>query len=116
MKKYIKLMTLIFYILIDTTHSFKLNNTFNHGNQVEALCKVQIESSRYYLASGGNDGSIKIWDLENSRLIFTFNQFNGSHSRAVSSFLSLGNGLLASGSDDGAIKLWDLKNGIVKNT
>ncbi len=57
------------------------------------------------MASGSSDCSIKIWDLTQGSLKFTFDKTNGGHYNWISSLAYLGNGLLASGSDDSSIKV-----------
>ena len=52
------------------------------------------------LASGGFDGTIKIWNLNDQSLKYQFSSSNGGHSNKVSKLVYLGNNLLASGSDD----------------
>ena len=59
------------------------------------------------LASGSNDNSIKIWNLNSGECIKTLN----GHTSVVRSLQLLANNRLASGSDDKSIKIWNLDSG-----
>ena len=61
--------------------------------------------------SGGDDGTLKLWDLATGLKIRTFE----GHSGKVTSVAISPNGKTAlSGSDDGTLKLWDLATGLKK--
>ncbi|KAI9298092.1 WD40 repeat-like protein [Neoconidiobolus thromboides FSU 785] len=88
-----------------------------------------------YALSGSNDGTIKQWDLENGKLISTFdctwqmnlNSINQKQNKIISVLESKGNNYnilnsivgtikfysraLASGTNDGIIRMWDLRTG-----
>ena len=88
---------LLLLSLIEFAYLFKLNNTFDHGFQVNKMTRVFLNSpsqSVNYLASGAKDGSIKIWNLKSLTLKYTFNSTNGGHS--INSVIKLSNGNLAS--------------------
>ena len=55
------------------------------------------------LLSGLEDGSVILWDVENSRILAT----RRTHKQLVSCVRASRNGLLASGSDDGTVQLWN---------
>jgi small GTP-binding protein len=60
------------------------------------------------LASGSDDNTIKIWDVNNGKLIRSLE----GHSSSVNSVAFSPDGkTLASGSDDNTIKIWDVNNG-----
>lgn len=62
-----------------------------------------------FLASGDNKKTIKLWDVETSQEIKSFNK----HSDHVMSIAFSADGkLLASGSKDKTVKLWDVKQGV----
>jgi WD40 repeat protein len=63
------------------------------------------------LASGSEDGTVKLWDVKSGVLKQTL-QVQGS----VWSVAFDSGGQLASGSDDGTVKLWDAKSGVLKQT
>ena len=83
-----------------------------HSSRVSAL--TSLENS--YLASGSDDRTVKIWDITNGKLKFSFDQSNGGHTDFVRSLASLENGYLASGSRDETVKIWDVTNGKLKFT
>src|SRR5437868_2793397 len=56
------------------------------------------------LASGSNDNSIKVWDVQNQTCIATL----PGHTGTVNSLVVLPSGMLASGSLDNSIKVWDV--------
>ncbi len=63
------------------------------------------------LASGSDDKTIKLWDLNTGMLYHTFSLSNSGHNGVVHVLTSLGNGsLLASGSFDKTVKVWDLES------
>lgn len=59
------------------------------------------------LASGSNDQTIKIWNLETERYIKTLR----GHKSAVFCLQVTNNGILVSGSQDQTIKCWEVKTG-----
>ncbi|MDD5395477.1 MAG: hypothetical protein PHE17_20830, partial [Thiothrix sp.] len=63
------------------------------------------------LASGSDDGTVKLWDVKSGELKQTLQ----AQSRVWSVAFD-GGGQLASGSDDGTVKLWDVKSGELKQT
>ncbi len=65
-----------------------------------------------------SDKTIKIWDVANAKLKFTFDWSNGGHTTdtEVLSLTSLKSVYLASGSLDKTVKIWDISNGKFKNT
>ena len=78
--KIVKCLLISLFYLIEYSYSFKLNYTFNQGSEVSALSLIKVfssGSSKNYLASGGLDSSIKIWDLENRKLKFTLKNLKG---------------------------------------
>ena len=71
-----------------------------HENAVQALA---TEPSGHWLASGGADRTVKLWDLESNELKRTYR----NHSDFISALAITNDGsTLAAASLDGAIKLW----------
>ena len=69
------------------------------------------------MASGASDNTIKIWDVENKKLLVTFDstKYQG-HTQPVNALAALNNGLLASGSEDKTIKFWNITSGsLIRN-
>lgn len=66
---------------------------------------ISLNTDGTRLVSGNGDGTVNVWNLENSRLIQTFQGHTGSVlSVAFCPFAPL----VASGSSDNTIKIWDL--------
>ena len=83
----------------------------DHNGPVKTL----VSLNENLLASGSEDKSIKIWNLNRAeKLRFSFNSTNG-HRKPVDFLVTLGEtqGLLASGSkSETFIKIWDYNAGI----
>ena len=87
---------LISLCLVQFVFGFKLNNTFSHPNGVYKVIGLNSNLPNVdYSASSGTDGSIKIWDVANEMLKFTFDRSNGGHTGKIESLASLKNGFLA---------------------
>lgn len=65
------------------------------------------------LASGSDDRSVRVWDLQTGSSVRTL---KGHQERVVSVHWNRETGQLLSGSWDGTIRLWDLKTGRTKRT
>ncbi|MBP7283008.1 MAG: hypothetical protein KBA66_15600 [Leptospiraceae bacterium] len=68
---------------------------------------VSFSPDGKYLASGSDDNTIKIWDLENAK---EMKSLTGHSSYVTSVSFSPDGKYLASGSYDKTIKIWDLEN------
>jgi WD40 repeat protein len=76
---------------------------------VQALCAVRV-SGREYVASGGEDGVIRVWDPATHRL---FGAVTG-HDGWVQSLCTVwveGREHFASGGEDGVVRVWDPATG-----
>jgi WD40 repeat protein/tRNA A-37 threonylcarbamoyl transferase component Bud32 len=72
-----------------------------------SVYSVAFSPDGHTLASGSNDNTIKLWDVQNQRQIATLTgYFNSVYSVAFSP----DGRTLASGSADGTIKLWDVQS------
>ncbi len=81
-----------------------------HESAVQALA---TDASGRWLASGGADKSVKLWNLERGESRRTFR----NHSDFVSALaFAPEGGTLAAGSLDGSIKLWSVSSGRVQRT
>ncbi|MCV6637653.1 hypothetical protein, partial [Candidatus Albibeggiatoa sp. nov. NOAA] len=77
---------------------------YGHSSSVTSLMWIEEQN---LLASGSNDQTIRLWDVETQKLS---GQPLEGHSSSVSSLIWIkGKDLLASGSDDGTICLWDVE-------
>ncbi|AKE64099.1 tolB protein precursor, periplasmic protein [Microcystis aeruginosa NIES-2549] len=86
-------------------HSFLDKTLTGHSNWV--LSVVYSPDSRY-LASGGSDNTIKIWEVATGKQLRTLT----GHSRGVESVVYSPDGrYLASGSADKTIKIWEVATG-----
>ena len=65
------------------------------------------------IASGGSDGTIKLWDTQSRRLIHVF-EGHALRIRAIAA--SADDRIIASASDDGVIRLWETHTGMLKRT
>ena len=73
--------------------------------RVNAVCAVTVDG-RALLASGGADGTVRLWDPHTGEQLTVLE----GHQNAVSAVCAVtvdGRELLASGSDDGTVRLWD---------
>ena len=92
------------------TNGSAMNNpelVFNsvHSMSIEAIA---YSPDGAYLASGSNDNTIKIWEVETGRLLRTLT----GHTDKVCSVAFAPNGkYLASGSNDETIKIWEVTTG-----
>jgi len=101
------------------TSTGKLRRSITNPNRFEALGSIPhqaidrinaiaLDPSGTVVASGGNDGTIRLWDIASGRELRALN----GHSSGVKSLAFHPDGrLLASGAEDATIKLWDPRSG-----
>ncbi|MGJ3252693.1 MAG: protein kinase domain-containing protein [Elainellaceae cyanobacterium] len=87
-----------------------IHTLLGHSGAVSAIA---ISPNGQWLASGGADRSIKLWDLQSGMLVHTFAGrslwFGDGHRDRISSLqFASDSSQVLSGSDDGTIKLWDI--------
>jgi WD40 repeat protein len=111
----------IFYFektLFKVAFSYKLLSSFdktNGGHSLEVNKILQIYSEHEeLLASGSYDSTVKVWNLSDMSLKFTFEEINGGHTGPIQTLAWLTQDLLASGSSDATVKVWDLSTGLLK--
>lgn len=80
------------------------NYLFRGGTRALAVC---VDASVQYIASGGNDGAIRIWRLSNRELVTQYSE----HSKAVSSLVidTKSSNIIHSCSLDSTLLSYDLK-------
>jgi len=85
------------------------------GTQTSALSghtgyvrSLTFSQDGIFLVSGGNDETIKFWDIQTGGIVKTFHGHTGC---VYSVSISPDNAIIASGSIDGTIRLWDAKTG-----
>jgi WD40 repeat protein len=76
---------------------------------VSALAAIPSRS-RTRIASAGNDGTVRIWNLDNGRQELAFNEHKGKVN-AVCPFTLRGQTLIASAGNDQIIRIWDSTTG-----
>jgi WD40 repeat protein len=78
-----------------------------HRGQIKS---IDVSSDGKYLASGSADGTIRIWDLMSTNLVYELKE----HNKDVNSVRFSPDGkILASGGADGAINLWNMGKGSI---
>ena len=87
----------------------RLNLGSHDGGASSSLC-FSPDGAR--LASGGNDGCVRLWDLEAGDLIV---ELEGHGSRVDALAWEEEGRILASGSADGLVLIWDTENEILTN-
>ena len=70
-------------------------------------CLIQLPDGK--VVSGGQDNTIKIWDIEKKSIIATLE----GHTSIIWDIKYLGNNKIISGGDDNTSKLWDLNKKIL---
>ena len=91
---------------------------------VTAVCGVSTEDGRTFLASGGSDGAVRLWDPVTGDLLRTLEgrpstiREDGTSSVTAVCGVSTEDGrtFLASGGSDGAVRLWDPVTGDLLRT
>ena len=72
-------------------------------DEVSSICSIHATQ----IASGLQNGTIKIWNVENGKVLHTLN----SHTRDVYSICLVDFSRIASASSDHTIKIWNVNNG-----
>ncbi len=80
-----------------------------HRGGILAVCPVTV-AGRELLASGGDDGIVRVWDPQTGELSAVLEGHRGGV-RAVCPVTVAGRQLLASGGDDGMVRVWDPQTG-----
>lgn len=72
------------------------------------VLSVTFSSDGAFLASGGDDQTVKFWDIQTGGIINTFSGHTGQVSQIS---ISVDSTMIASGSQDMTIRLWDIEKG-----
>src|SRR5205807_92665 len=80
-----------------------------HQGAVNAVCAVTVDT-RSLLASGGDDGSVRVWDPQAGDELSIL-EGHGFGVNAVCAVTSGTRSLLASGGGDRSVRVWDLQTG-----
>ena len=76
---------------------------FSHEARVSS---VAYSPTADMIASGADDGTVKLWSIQTERKIVTF---KGHEKRVYSVAFSPNGDVIASGADDGTVKLWSIE-------
>ncbi|WP_443060321.1 WD40 repeat domain-containing protein [Streptomyces sp. NBC_00444] len=82
---------------------------------MRTLCEVDVDC-RPLLASGGRDGVVRLWDLENRGARMASLTGRRGWVYGLCTVRSSGRGLLASAGRDGAIHIWNPRDGRLVRT
>jgi WD40 repeat protein len=81
-----------------------------HSGHLRRVSSVALSASGDLLASGSDDGTVKLWDTRSGRLLYSLEGHGGMVNSVA---LSASGDLLATGFHDGTVKLWDARSGRV---
>ncbi|KZV73967.1 WD40 repeat-like protein [Peniophora sp. CONT] len=80
------------------------------GDKVNKVLAISFSSDGRYIATGCENGAIRIWKVPGGDLLFRLPR---KHTQSVVSLSYLrGDKILVSASSDGAVLVWDLTNGV----
>ena len=82
------------------------------SGHTQNVLSLAFKPNSYLLASGSNDDTIRIWDVEDIHNLRHVRTLRGHTDRVTSVAWSPDGRTLASGSRDGTVRLWNPNNGI----
>lgn len=80
-----------------------INSDDIKGHTREIECLLELDENK--IASGSDDGTIKVWNIKTQKELFTLK----GHEDWISSLVKIDENKIASASGDGTIKVWDIK-------
>ena len=96
-----------------TTHTFTGSLKQTLSGHTEEVWAVAFSPDGKTLASGGDDTSVKLWDVQTGKEKQTL---SGHKYKVATLAFSPDGKSLASGSEDYTVKIWDLATGALKQT
>ena len=99
-------------IIAQYANEYNLQLTLDktNGGHTNVVRSVIYSPCGKYLASGSDDGSVKIYDVENKKIIATLDKTNGGHTDIVISVIYSPCGkYLVSGSYDRSVKVFQIR-------
>jgi eukaryotic-like serine/threonine-protein kinase len=87
-------------------------NTLNEGH-TEAIRTLSLSADGSLLVSGGDDNTVKLWDMTTGKLRQTF---KGHTAPVTSVALSQDGKTLISGSEDKTLKIWEVPTATLRHT
>jgi WD40 repeat protein len=91
-----------------TIYNLQLNPIASEDSKNDEINSIAISLDGNYLVSGGDDGYIEIWDLNNYQLL---HRLKGNSDDIYAVAISSDNKKVASGGEDKVIDIWDLNSG-----
>ena len=98
-------LTIIASLTLPLTAIAQAEHTlFNHGSSVQTVAYSPVNP--FLIASSGNNGAIKLWNLRNDTVVTL-----GRHGDTLNSIaFSPDRKLLATGDNSGQVNVWDLQS------
>lgn len=87
-----------------------------HTAAVNAVCMLRLHDGRVLLASGDDEGTVRLWDPAVGESIHTLREHTARITALCAIYMADGRTLLASGGDDARIRLWDPEAGELLRT
>ena len=94
-------------VLMNTSPYNKLFGLTGHRGGIPAICKLCSIAETTLIATGGEDGSIRIWDLDGRECVEVL---DGGHKSAIKCLLQHSTGCLISGSIDSKVIIWNIND------
>ncbi|MEZ5306150.1 MAG: WD40 repeat domain-containing protein [Pyrinomonadaceae bacterium] len=82
------------------------------NDDYKAVQSIAISDDGKFLAAGGKDSAVRVWDLESGERVRTFGRANGGHSKWVNGIAFVpATHVVASASTDQTLRLFDVDEG-----
>ena len=94
-------------VLMNTSPYTKLFGLTGHRGGIPAICKLRSTQGATLIATGGDDASIRIWDLDARECVGVL---DGGHKSAIKCLIQHSTGCLISGSLDSKVIIWNIND------